>query len=172
MAMETIVGLAIAMGRTLVLPPAQGMYLLKKDKTKQTTDFSFAHFFPMMAMAEENAGLDVITMEEFLELEAMAGNLIDKNTGLVSFPPDNRTNWDGQDVKILKEWMRNVTYIEHYWKPGSCLAAFPASGNPKDVALLRDLQQQVATQSSEQYRGHPVNVDAPPKDRLHVSTTN
>ncbi len=32
MAMETVVVMAHAMGRTLVLPPAQGMYLLRKDK--------------------------------------------------------------------------------------------------------------------------------------------
>lgn len=34
MAMETVVVMAHAMGRTLVLPPAQGMYLLRKDKGK------------------------------------------------------------------------------------------------------------------------------------------
>jgi hypothetical protein len=169
MAMETIVGTAIAMGRTLVLPPAQGMYLLKKDKSKQTTDFSFADFFPMHEMAKENAGLEMITMEEFLLLEAMTGNLIDKETKEVSFPPHNRTNWDGQDVKVLKEWMRNVTYIEHMWKPGDCMAAFPASGNHKDVDFLKDTLKQVASgvPSSTKYQGHPVDVDALPMDRMH-----
>jgi len=165
MAMETIVGLAIGMGRTLVLPPAQGMYLLKKDKQKQTTDFSFAHFFPMHEMAAENAGMELITTEEFLVLTW--GKLIDKNTHLPSFPPDNRTNWDGHDVKPYKEWLRNVTYIEHWWKPGDCLAAFPASGNHKDMEYLRTLQDEVEGVSSNKYKGHPVDVDAPPIDRLH-----
>jgi hypothetical protein len=128
------------------------MYLLKRDKTKQTTDFSFAHFFPMMAMAQENAGLDVITMEEFLNLEAMTGNLIDKNTGRASFPPDNRTNWDGQDVKVLKEWMRNVTYIEHFWKPGSCLAAFPSQWQSKGCCIVTRI---TATGSSRTLRTIP-----------------
>jgi hypothetical protein len=167
MAMETIVGLAVAMGRTLVLPPAQGMYLLKNNKNIQTTDFSFAHFFPMLQMAQENAALDVITMKEFLETEAMTGHLVDKGTGRISFPPDNRTDWDGQNVVVLKEWMRNVTYIEHFWHPSQCLAAFPASGNHKDVTLLQELQNEVAALPSTKYRGHPVGVDAPPKDRLH-----
>jgi GDP-fucose protein O-fucosyltransferase len=171
MAMETIVALAIAMGRTLVLPPAQGMYLLMKDKKKQATDFTFANFFPMMKMAQENSALEVITMEEFLLLEAMTGNLVDKNTGLPSFPPDNRTDWDGHDVKVLKEWLRNVTYIEHFWKPGSCLAAFPATGNPKDVAHLKEWMQQLQSLMSKddafKFRGNPVPVDGPAKDRLH-----
>jgi hypothetical protein len=41
MAMETVIGLAIATGRTLVLPPSQRMYLLGKDRGKQRTDFDF-----------------------------------------------------------------------------------------------------------------------------------
>jgi hypothetical protein len=32
MSMETVLAMAHAMGRTLVLPPEQGMYLLGKDK--------------------------------------------------------------------------------------------------------------------------------------------
>ena len=32
MSMETVLAMAVAMGRTLVLPPEQGMYLLDKDK--------------------------------------------------------------------------------------------------------------------------------------------
>ena len=170
MGMETIVGLAIAMGRTLVLPPAQGMYLLKKkDGPKQNTDFTFAHFFPMMSMAQENRALDIITMNEFLESVAMTGQLVDKNTGRTSYPPGNRTKWDGQDVVPLKEWLRNVTYIEHMWKPEKCLAAFPASGNVKDVEFLQQLLQQHLTNVTLDHayeRGQWAGVDAPPEDRL------
>lgn len=127
MAMETILGLAIATGRTLVLPPEQRMYLLAKNRGKQKTDFSFMDFFPMKELATENAALHMITMEEFLMREAMTGHLRDKNTGEVSFPPENRTDWNGQDVKILKEWLRNVTHTP-LWDPNRCIAAFPASG--------------------------------------------
>lgn len=170
MAMETVVGLAVAMGRTLVLPPAQGMYLLGKDKSKQNTHFSFADFFPMHEMAEENAGLEIITTEQFLLAEAMTGNLIDKDTGEPSFPPHNRTNWDGEDVKPLKEWLRNVTYIEHMWKPGECLAAFPASGDHKDVLALEKMQKIVVEErglNTDHFLGNPAAVDGDPLERMH-----
>jgi len=100
--MESVIGLAIAMGRTLVMPPAQRMYLLAKGRGQQRTDFGFADFFPIKEMAAENDGLEIITTEEFLKKEAMTGNLKNKFTGKVSFPPGNRTDWDGQDIKPLK----------------------------------------------------------------------
>jgi hypothetical protein len=56
MAMETVLGLAIAMGRTLVLPPDQRMYLLAKGRGNQKTDFGFADFFDFQHMASENVG--------------------------------------------------------------------------------------------------------------------
>ena len=36
----------------------------------------------------------------------MTGNMKNKTSGEISFPPMNRTNWDGQDIKPLKEWLR------------------------------------------------------------------
>jgi len=178
MAMETVVGLAMAMGRTLVLPPAQGMYLLGKDKGKQNTHFSFGHFFPFDDMKEQE-GLDMITMEQFLS--ETYGRLRYTETGEVAYPPGNRTQWDGQDYKPLKEWLRNVTYIQHMWKPGDCLAAFPASGNHKDVEFLENAMQELIAEKNngqvenikqfvkklpDQYMGKPVDVDSPPLERL------
>jgi len=180
MAMETVVGLSMAMGRTLVLPPAQGMYLLRKNDNKQNNHFSFGHFFPFDDMKEQE-GLDLITMEEFL-METW-GKLRDKETGSVAYPPENRTKWDGMDYKPLKEWLRNVTYIEHMWKPGDCLAAFPASGNHKDVEFLQNavhkvLAEQVGKDGAEKqilrslvdrFVGNPVDVDGTPLERLQES---
>ena len=74
MAMETVVGLAIATGRTLVLPAEQRMYLLAQNRGNGVkTDFSFMDFFPMQELAHDNDGLSMITMQEFLETEAMTG---------------------------------------------------------------------------------------------------
>lgn len=167
MAMETVLGLAIAMGRTLVLPPEQRMYLLGKGKGDQKTDFSFADFFPLREMAAENAGLSVITTQEFLEREAMTGHMRDKTTEQVTFPPDNRTNWDGQNVGPLKEWLRNSTYTP-IWSPGACLAAFPASGQHQDVELLKQMQQQIHTKGLlvNPFIDNPQPVDADPMARM------
>lgn len=125
----------------------------------------------MHQMAAENAALDTITMEEFLETEAMTGNLKDKSTGKVSFPPYNRTDWNGllgKEYDELREWLRNVTLVPQ-WKPDKCLAAFPANGNHKSVEELQQMQRTIHTQggvSPENYRGKPVPVDGPPIDRM------
>jgi hypothetical protein len=78
MAMESVIGLAVAMGRTLVMPPAKKMYLLGNGHNKQQKHFSFVDFYPIEEMAEEHVGLDVITMKEYLETQALTGKLRDK----------------------------------------------------------------------------------------------
>lgn len=122
MAMETVVALAIATGRTLVLPPEQRMYLLAKNRGKMKTDFGFHDFFTVKDW--KHSGVDIITMEEFLERTAMKGQMRYKSNGTIAFPPDNnRTDWNGKDVKVLKTWLREVEQTVH-WQPGQCLAVF------------------------------------------------
>jgi hypothetical protein len=160
------------MGRTLVLPPAQRMYLLGKNRGKEKTDFSFADFFPMHELATENDGLEMISMEEFLLTEAMTGHLRDKNTGQVSFPPGNRTDWNGQDVVALKEWLRNVTHTP-IWSPTECMASFPASGEQKDVDKLKEMVEEISKGPSlkENVLVNPNPVDGPMIERMreHLS---
>ncbi|KAL7580929.1 hypothetical protein ACA910_005747 [Epithemia clementina (nom. ined.)] len=168
MAMETILGLAIATGRVLVLPPEQGMYLLRKDSTKQRTDFSFQDFFPMHEIAAEQDGLHIITMKEFLEREGLTGHLKSKETGRVEIPPYNRTDWNGQDVKPLKEWLRNVT-LTPLWKPDRCMAGFPATADPQDAKELEQLVKTIHEKGDVEQRSYidnPPPVDAPTYDRL------
>jgi hypothetical protein len=78
MAMESTIGLAIAMGRTLVMPPQKKMYLLAKNDNRQRQHFSFVDFFPIEEAAGHNDALTVISMEEYLQREAMAGRLHNK----------------------------------------------------------------------------------------------
>ncbi len=78
MAMESTIAMAIAMGRTLVMPPQKKMYLLGNKKDGQQHHFSFVDFFPIAEMAEDNKAFDVITMQEYLEEEAMKGNLVNE----------------------------------------------------------------------------------------------
>jgi len=173
MALETVIGLAIAMGRTLVMPPEQRMYLLAKGRGKQKTDFGFADFFPIKELSDENDGLEIISTKQFLEMEAMTGNMRDKSTGKVSFPPENRTDWDGQDIKPLKEWLRNVAHTP-IWKPTECLAAFPASGDHEDVEVMKAIQSQIHEfmPMKDQFLDKPAPVDGTPFERMRENLSS
>jgi len=166
MAMETVVGLAIATGRILVLPPEQRMYLLAQDRGKVKTDFSFQDFFPFQELAHDNDGLTMITMHEFLE--TTWGQMVNKITGEVEYPPLNQTQWDGQDVKPLKEWLRNVTHTP-LWAPQSCMAVFPASGDHKDAVQLKEMHQEIQSDGGflkDEYIDNPVPVNGTTMERM------
>jgi len=150
------------------------MYLLGKGRGDQKVNFGFADFFPIEELARENAGLDIITMQEFLEAEAMTGRLYDRNSSKVSFPPGNRTEWDGEDLKPLKEWLRTVTLAPTNWTPSDCLAAFPASGDQKDVEVLKAIQEQLRKNMPKQkpFLEDPAPVDATPFERMSEHLSN
>mmetsp|Transcript_5154 Transcript_5154/g.7699 ORF Transcript_5154/g.7699 Transcript_5154/m.7699 type:complete len:384 (-) Transcript_5154:958-2109(-) len=67
MTLEIIFIIALATGRTLVLPPDQPLYLLKADSSKKQR--SFADFFPISSSKFEASHLRIITTEEFLRRE-------------------------------------------------------------------------------------------------------
>ena len=168
LAMETIVLMAHAMGRTLVLPPSQGVYLLRKDRDKQRVHFSFEDFYHMEQVGYEHAGLDIIRMEDFLLTEAMAGRLRNRTTGVVVYPPNNRTNWDGEDPKPLKEYLREVALTPLDWNPDACLAAFPSDEGPEHFQELTEMFAKANERRTgmNKYHDNPVPVDAPPLDRM------
>ncbi len=158
------------MGRTLVMPPEKRMYLLGKSDNRQKQHFSFIDFYPIEEIAAEHVGLDIISMKEYLETQAMTGKLTNKFTGNVEFPPGNRTDWDGMDqhdYDVLREYLRNVT-ITPVWKPGDCLPAFPASGDHKDIVFLQSLAAKAGKPSRI-----PADVDNPdPLPRLEETLAN
>ena len=176
MGMETVLGLGVAMGRTLVLPPATGMYLLSNAKhhisgKEQESKFSFAAFFEMQAIHDEHAGLNIITMEEFLRTQAMQGRLVDPKTGKPSFPPGNRTSWDGMssaNIRPLFNWLRKTALVPEDWNPEDCLATFPSSSDPADAEELLKIYAKAREGSPkhEDYIGKPVGVNASAIDRL------
>lgn len=207
MGMETAVVMALAMGRTLVMPPEQKMYLLTKSKKGQKHQFSlkdvfhldsiaedmkvltksesqkhqftFKDFFHFDSIAVEHEAVDVISFEDFLKREAMTGNLHDKSTGAVSFPPKNQTNWDGQLVNYeagkfgVMAWLRTVTRNVD-WDWGKCLAGFPKEAGAEASIRLRDIHLEVMTNESaisqdmrhQRYMGNPTPVDAAPAARI------
>lgn len=169
MAMETVVAMAHAMGRTLVMPPSQHMYLLNKGN-REHNFFSFADFYHLEDLASEHLGIKIISMEDFLKRTAMQGLLVNRTTGAVSFPPDNRTDWNGRRLheKELWEYLRDVTDVRN-WKPDHCVFAFPSSPGKETAAHEVSELQSILNSKYKSYKKNPtkpVPVNATVKDRL------
>jgi hypothetical protein len=153
-------------------PPEQEMYLLYRNKKgKQRKDFSFNDFFPMRAISSEEEGLDIITMDEFLKREGITGRLKDR-AGRVSFPPSNRTDWNGMTSEVateLEPWQQTVSFMPD-WNPATCVAAFPASRDPKGVPALQQIwdgiQNSGGFPSYKKFIGRPVPVHSSATERL------
>jgi len=170
MAMESTIGLSIAMGRTLVMPPQKKMYLLGKNNKGQQHHFSFVDFFPIAEIVEDNQAFEVVSMKEYLEEEGMKGKLINQETGKSEFPPGNRTDWDGidqADYDLLRGYLRNVSNTLR-WNPTECLSAFPSSGKHQDVEILQGLVLELQSETKKKSDGTSLfEVDNPdPIERL------
>lgn len=170
--------MALAMGRTLVLPPEQGMYLLGSKHGGQKHKFTFKDFFHFDSVEMEHPALNVITFEEFLKREAMSGNLKDPITGQPSFPPQNITNWDGRlhnyeaGKKGVFPWLRKVTRSLD-WDWGKCIAGFPKTPGAEGTASLKavfgksqDITAIDVNARIQSFNGNPTPVDAPPEARM------
>ena len=124
----------------------------------------------MNQIALEQSGLDMISTEEFLRTEGLAGHLIDQQTGRVSFPPHNRTDWNGRTDKILEllhPWLRTVAVMPK-WNPDQCLAVFPdpaSTGEPFD-SIVSNVQSNGGFPEIATYFDKPTAVNAPAIDRL------
>ncbi|KAL7571564.1 hypothetical protein ACA910_020979 [Epithemia clementina (nom. ined.)] len=152
MGLETVLALAVAMGRTLVLPPAQEVYLLGKPSTAIMTggeaspalkapQWSFGHhFFDLIALNEKYKGtkIKIITTEEFLERQRQrqAAN----QTTIVPLPPSNHESNKVDNATAWCEHLRNhATNV--IWDPEKCIAYFPPYPGMMDDDALNNLQQ-------------------------------
>ena len=195
MAMETILVMSAATGRTLVLPPEAGMYLLDKDKDggKGKNKLDFEDFFHMDDIAGHLDGVDVISMEVFLAREAVPGGgmrEIDDETGVLTgeklpVPQSGKVDWNAAPQKEQKElfhWLRKVGLSKNM-KPQSEFLVFPADpekSSREDVKYLVDqegvyglpgsehdnVEKRWANTVKEGYYGNPTKVDANPEERM------
>jgi len=185
MSMETAVAMAHAMGRTLVLPPQQGMYLLQKQKndhrngTKQQHQFGFSDFFHFDSFELEHAGVKVISFEDFLKREVLTGHLKEKgtNNNTVQIPittknsEPNRTDWNGigrKEKDMLAKWMRTFT-TNPVWYFDDCMVAFPSTNQDAQKrfdTMVDDITSVPWKQHMMLHKGHPVDVKASTHDRL------
>jgi hypothetical protein len=173
MSMETVIALAVSMGRTLVLPAPQRIEHLGSGGPSR---FSFSDFYHLESISNEFAGINVITMEQFLREQAITGKLKDES-GQVLFPPGNRVDWSSskaQQDDELVEYLRSVSLMPD-WDPETCLAAFPASKDPKDLKKLTDLRRKIEkggwgeeymrSDTYKMYIGKPNPVNASVEER-------
>ena len=166
MAMETALVMSHAMGRTLVLPPEQRMYLLDKAHSNgQRNEFGFNDFFHLDAISIEHKGFKVITMEEFLTRVGTTGEL----NGI--YPPANQTNWSG-NANGLWDYLRTVGYTPE-WDPWVCALAIPASTESQSVVELNTTLQSIMDGSYgkpkptlEEFNGNPTPVNASMAERM------
>jgi hypothetical protein len=127
------------------------MYLIDANNKGQRNEFSFAHFFHMQAIHQEHAGLDIISMEDFIKREALTARFRDP-LGTPLLPPGggNRTNFDGE-ADLLYPYLYHIGHVPE-WEPESCLAAFPASTSTDDMNDL--LEMDATLQSAEDLPGY------------------
>ena len=154
------------MGRTIVLPPAQPFYLFQDRRQK--FHFTFHDFFHLNEAQLEHAGIKIISTTRFLERVIEEGLLKNKTTGLISFPPYNRTDWEnksGIELKELYGWLEETAYVKG-WNTNKCIAFWPndTSMDPSSIDRIESLMK--VDPKKSQYVGIPVPVNASAKDRL------
>jgi hypothetical protein len=169
MSAETMLGLAMAMGRTLVLPPSFHIaHLGKKENYSKT--YHFSDFFHMEKTGKNYYdAYDIITTEEFLLTEAMVGKLRRKQTGVILFPPENRTNWDGctfSELDLLRQYLRDVA-ITPRWRTSECFVYFPSSKSRTTISQLTECMASLRHDSNTTTNmSLPIPVDSSTCDRL------
>jgi GDP-fucose protein O-fucosyltransferase len=172
MGYETVVALAKATGRTLVLTPTMRFAQLEYKHHEGLRSYAYTDFFDI-------SGLPVITMDEYIQNVALTGQLRNKK-GKVSFPPYNRTNWDGRlgncaneavgEADVFFKWLSESS-LAIEWKRDQCIIPFPSKpgGDTKTMqdALSNILQESVSTSDRiNSYNGNPIPVNSSMPDRL------
>lgn len=133
--METVAALAFATGRTLVIPPAEAMYLIsKKGKTH-----SFGNFFPLEDLERPRTPttkdpiLEVISMHAFLERELVSGAHLNPlllrrgEKGGKTVVPQDHLDSNKNARKAAWEYLRNPAIaLQPLWKPNEMALVIPS----------------------------------------------
>jgi len=174
MSLETIVSLAVSMGRTLVLPPPLQMYLLDKHSDAQKNKFTFHDFFHIDSIQAEHPEFKVISFREFMKREMLTGNLRYKDTGKVAFTRQNRTNFLPKARSRgwhMWSWVRSIAETP-LWPFGQCVVYFPRipgeDGEKRGVQLWNQIGRETPRprQRIGKFKGNPTPVNGTIKDRM------
>jgi hypothetical protein len=181
MAMETSLVMSHAMGRTLVLPPRQRMYLLNDNNNANTKpELGFDDFYHLDAISLEHRGFNVISMEEFI------GRITNGTISLGSI--SSRGSSSSSNATTVEEkppppppgtsnspwnYLRSIGTTP-YWDPWDCALAIPSSTDPAAILELRTIHESIMNGSYnnkskptlEEFNGHPTPVNASLGDRM------
>lgn len=193
MSLETLITMGISMGRTIVLPPEQPIYMFRHRSKKQKYRFSFEDFFHLNEAHLEHVGVNIITMSEFLtrvmNANADDGTIIimkDPETGLPTYPPGNRTDWNhanGQELKQLHSWLEDISSLSVIgWETNACMAYWPdITGLDQNATLERiynvmNTSSMMSSMSSwprpSSFDNAPIPVNASVKERFGEQRAN
>jgi len=161
MGLESLIVVAHAMGRTLVIPPQQHLYLLSaehKDPHDKAShnEMGFEDFFDIQIL-RSHRGFNVLSMEEFLSKEAVTGGL----RGIV--PPQNSTKIWGQ---ALWSYLNKVADAKPTWM--GRFIAFPK--NIGDFNLEEVKKNETVLQRLQRFGGDrsPVFYDESLQKSHHI----
>ena len=167
MVLEHMIALAYALGRTLVLPPRQGM--------RDGTLLSYEDYFDLREAQQNYKGLTIITMEEFLGFVAIPGYLDPTTTtdttaqgsGGGGVPPFQRTNWDSAaDIGTLYQYLRTVGTVPFDWDPQTCILGYRPDQLKKDLKRIWKRIDGRPPPLALDFQGKPTSVKAPAIERL------
>ena len=185
MQFETMVALAWAMGRILVLPPKWSLWPHEAGMANYN---SFDDYYDLDTLTKRYVGVDIVPMEVLLTTEAAAGRFqaegggkfLDGRSialGIRSLqPPSGKVDWNGDaDISMLFEYLEKVA-LTPAWDFDTCIAAFPKSvkdGIGSANMELSKLMNGIVRRSDgrpmpnpQSFQGKPTAVDAPPVERL------
>ena len=83
---------------------------------------SFQDFYDINDINNKQKGLNIITMEQFLEREAVDGHLTDKDGNIMYPPNNNQVKWNNQPLQPLWDYIRNVSKSTK-WHPRNCVSS-------------------------------------------------
>jgi hypothetical protein len=152
-----------------VLPPKTNFYLLSKRHEGKKKTFAVSDFFLLDSVEAEHSkskAFQSIEMQEFLDLEALQGNVRDSK-GTVTFPPNNRTDWNGIGFNWdaassgvgaeLWKWLRQAV-VTLDWGYTECVASFPNGPDSKSLSRLQSAIRQILEDKA--YEAGEVSADS------------
>jgi len=149
MALEVVIVFAHVTGRILVIPPSAVLYLLARNSKWDDNKSSLSDFYDLDKIS---LGIDLISMEQFLEEVAATGELAEPL-------PENNTRLE---KKHLWEYLTAACY-HRIWTPSEAFFGFNISMSTSTNAVLNG--QSVA-------HDVPTLGEISPTERLEAMTLN